>query len=254
MKQRAALIALMIVTAACAGETAVTTVTVAETTASQPPASAGESQAGTTTVPVDTAPEPVGDTTDLTGSWAFGLTSVRTGEPLIAEGGEHRLDPDLVSYGYNLVVDASGVVIEPRAVPLTGGERLVLTEEYQDDVNTREFARVFTIMAPIRDTILYHYETTTRDEWLQVTEVLTLNGIKTEDAAVVDGRAVLSTGQVYDYIASGSAEGSPIARYLEEAGLELKCLAFVDFDFTNPEGANHCLDHGLIQGSGIELP
>jgi len=43
-------------------------------------------------------------------------------------------------------------------------------------------------------------------------------------------------------------------RYLEEAGLELKCLAFQDFDFTNPEGANHCVEHNIAVGSGIKLP
>ena len=41
-------------------------------------------------------------------------------------------------------------------------------------------------------------------------------------------------------------------RYLEEAELELKCLAFVDFDFTNPEGRNHCLEHNLITASEAE--
>ena len=109
-------------------------------------------------------------------------------------------------------------------------------------------------MAPIRDAVLYHFEETTREDWLALTEVLTLNGIKTEDAPVVDGRAILSTPQVYDYIASGNAQGSPVARYLEEAELELKCLAFVGFDFTNPEGTNHCEEHGLPAGSGIKLP
>jgi hypothetical protein len=255
MKHRLAIIAFTILAAGCAGDGAEAAPTVSDTTlapATTPTSASGATPTQSTSAPTTSAETSVA--TDLTGSWAFGLTSVRTGEPLIAEGMEHHLDPAVVSYGYNLVVDSTGTTIEPRAVPLTGGEALVLTEDYQDDPNTREFSRVFSIMAPIRDTILYSYETTSRDEWLQITETLTVNGIKTEDAAVVDGRSVLSTGQVYDYIATGAAEGSPIARYLEEAGLELKCLAFVDFDFTNPEGANHCADHGLVQGSGITLP
>ena len=41
---------------------------------------------------------------------------------------------------------------------------------------------------------------------------------------------------------------------LEEAELELKCLAFKDFDFTNPEGRNHCEAHNIEVGSGINLP
>ena len=43
-------------------------------------------------------------------------------------------------------------------------------------------------------------------------------------------------------------------KYLEEAELELKCLAFKNFDFTNPEGENHCVVHGLAQGSGLLIP
>ena len=103
-------------------------------------------------------------------------------------------------------------------------------------------------------TILYHFEETTREQWLAITEILTINNLKTEDAAEISERSILSTEQVYDYIASGQAEGSPMIRYLEEAGLELKCLAFKDFDFTDPEGGNHCVEHNLEVGSGIELP
>lgn len=194
------------------------------------------------------------ETLDLTQFWSYGLTSIRTGEPIITEGGKHQLDENLVAHGYNLVVDKDGNILTPRATPLHGGEKLILTESYQDDHNTREYARIYTFMAPIRDTILYHFEETSKEEWFAITAVLTLNNIKTEDAPEVNGRSVLSTEQVYDYIASGNAEGSPIMRYLEEAGLELKCLAFQDFDFTNPEGANHCVEHNLAVGSGIKLP
>lgn len=69
-----------------------------------------------------------------------------------------------------------------------------------------------------------------------------------------DGHSVISIEQVYDYAASGNAEGSPIMRYFEEAGLELKCLAFQGFDSTNPEGANHCTEHNIAVGSGIKRP
>ena len=182
------------------------------------------------------------------------MTSIRTGEPLVEEGHEHKLDESLISYGYNLVVDKEGNILTPRGAPLQGGEQLILTDEYQNDHNMREYARIFTIMAPIRDTILYHFEETSREEWLKITEILTINDIKTKDAAEINGRSILSTEQVYDFIASGNAEGSPVMRYLEEAGLELKCLAFKDFDFTNPEGGNHCVEYGIESGSGIVLP
>ncbi len=164
------------------------------------------------------------------------------------------IDPGDILYGFNLVVDRKGYTLSPRATPLEGGEKLVATEDYQDDHNTREYAHVVSIMSPIRDAVLYHFEDMSRQEWLAITEVLIVNGIKTQGAEVVDARAVLSTEQVYDYIASGEAEGSPVARYLEEAGLELKCLAFQSFDFTNPDGVNHCEDHDLAEGSGIVIP
>ena len=191
---------------------------------------------------------------DLTKLWSYGLTSIRTGKPLIEEGGEHRLDESKISYGYNLVVDRNGHILPPQGKPLQGGEHLILTEAYQDDHNMREYARICAIMAPIRDTLLYHFEETTREEWLAVTEILTINHIKTKDAAVISRRSVLSTKQVYEYIAGGEAQGSPVMRYLEEAELELKCLAFKDFDFTNPEGRNHCVEHNIEVGSGIQLP
>ena len=200
-------------------------------------------------------PEKVSDESiDLTELWSYGLTSIRTGEPLIEEGNEHKLDESIISYGYNLVVDKNGNVLTPRGAPLQGGEKLILTEEYQSDHNVREYARIFTVMAPIRDAILYHYEEMTREEWLETTEVLTLNKIKTKDADEINGRSILSTEQGYDYVASGKAEGSPVMRYLEEAGLELKCLAFKDFNFTNPEGNNHCIEHNIDVGSGIKIP
>ena len=231
-----------------------------------PMAEAGEEQAvapvATEPAPTESAPtesaaveaEAAESALDLTQLWSYGLTSIRTGDPLIEEGAEHNLNPDIVSYGYNLVVDRNGKVLSPRAVPLMGGEQLILVDEYQEDHNTREYARIYTVMAPIRDTILYHFKETTREEWLAITEVLTVNNIKIADAVVVNGRSILSTPQVYDYIASGEVEGSPIVRYLEEAGLELSCLAFKDFDFTNPEGGNHCEEHQLDVGAGIKLP
>ncbi len=195
-----------------------------------------------------------GEVTGLTELWSYGLTSIRTGEPLIEEGHEHELDESIISYGYNQVVDKSGNILSPRGAPLQGGEKLILTEEYQNDHNVREYAQIYTIMAPIRDAILYHFEEMTREEWLEITAVLTLNNIKTKDADEINGRSILSTEQVYDYIASGEAEGSPVMRYLEEAGLELKCLAFQGFDFTNPEGGNHCIELEIEVGSGIKVP
>jgi hypothetical protein len=177
----------------------------------QPNSTEIESALASTTEPVD-APsltatnEEVSDKTEsieglgLTQLWSFGLTSIRTGERLIEEGGEHKLDERVISYGYNLVVDKNGKVLTPRGTPLKGGEKLIITEDYQNDHNMRGYARVFTIMAPIRDTILYHFEETTREKWLAITKILTINNIKTEDASEINRRSILSTKQLYDYM------------------------------------------------------
>jgi hypothetical protein len=85
--------------------------------------------------------------------------------------------------------------------------------------------------------------------WGELTETLTVNKIKIVDDPNMNAQVILSTHQVYDYIISGDAYGSPILRYLEEAELELKCLAFQDFNFTNPEGANYCEENGFDVGS-----
>ena len=118
----------------------------------------------------------------------------------------------------------------------------------------RDYARVFTFMAPIRDAILYRYKQTTKAKWLELNRVLKINNIKTVDSTDTGPSRILSVEQVYDYVAGRPTEGSPVMRFLEEAELELKCLAFVNFDFTNPQGDNHCKDHNINVGSGINLP
>ena len=189
--------------------------------------------------------------------WAYGLISRRTGEPLIEPYGAHKLIKTKVSYGYNQVVDRKGQVLRPGGRPLQGGERLILTKEYQKDPNVREYARVFTYMAPIRDALLYNFNDTTKKEWLELTQILKINKIKTMAAPGIGPRSILSAQQVYDYIKRNPREGSPVMRFLEEAELELKCLAL---DATkSPVGggqnmSQHCQEHGKPMGSGLKLP
>ena len=188
--------------------------------------------------------------------WSYGLISRRTGSPLIEAGGEHRMDKSKVSYGHNVVVDRDGKAVRPGGRPLQGGEQLKLSEEYQKDKNVRELARVYTIMAPIRDAILYEFENTSREEWLKLTKVLAINNIKTTKTATIGPRSVLSSEQVYDYVARGPRVGSPVMRFLEEAELELKCLAFVDVKIPAAAAAmaRHSEERNIDAGSGIKLP
>lgn len=169
-------------------------------------------------------------------------------------GGAHNIDPGKVSYGYNIVVDRGGNEVSPSGRPLQGGESLLLTTEYQNAPNVREYARVVSFMAPIRDAILYNVEHTSKDEWLALTQILGINNIKTTDASTITPGSILSIEQVYDYVASGPGNWNPVMQFLEEAELEMKILAFVDFDFTNPEGYNYADAHGIAAGSGLKLP
>ena len=191
---------------------------------------------------------------DLTNLWSYGLISKRTGKPLVENGGEHKMDKSQVFYGYNLVVDKNGTILRPSGKPFGDGEKLILTKTYQEDKNMREYVRIFTFMAPIRDAILYRFKQTTKKQWLELTAVLKINDIKTVDSTDTSPSRILSIEQVYDYVADHPTESSPVMRFLEEAELELKCLALVNFDFTNPSGQNHCKDYNIETGSGIKLP
>ena len=195
--------------------------------------------------------------TELKKLWAYGLISRRTGEPLIEPGGEHKLKISKVSYGHNQVVDRAGQVVRPGGRPLQGGERLILTREYQKDFNVREYARVFTYMAPIRDALLYNFNNTTKENWLELTQILKINKIKTIPAQGFGPRIILSSEQVYDYIKRSPREGSPVMRFLEEAELELKCLALDPSKSPIGGGQNmlqHCQERGKPMGSGLKLP
>lgn len=183
---------------------------------------------------------------DFTSLWAYGLISNRTGEAIVEEGDEFNIDSSIVSYGFNLVVDSSGNQLDANASPLDGGEQLISTSALVTDHNLAELARIYSIMAPIRDAIFFHYDETSAEEWDYLTSVLTLNGIKTS----TDG-TVLSSSDVYDYVATGPTDGNPVLQYLEEAELDLKILGYRDFDFTNPDGVDSSLETGLTAERGI---
>ncbi len=194
------------------------------------------------------------NSTDYTSLWSYGLTSIRTGEPLIQAGEEHNIKSSDIRLGYNQVANKQGNLTRIGGRPLQGGEQLIITE-YQNDPDIRANAQIMSIMAPIRDALLFNFDTLSRSQWQHLSAVLTLNSIKIKGSEGRGPRKILSTTQVYDYIKSKPKRGSPVMRYLEEAELELKCLAFTNIDLTNPKGDNHCLQHGLQQGVGIkDLP
>lgn len=170
------------------------------------------------------------------------------------DGCGHDLDPQVVSYGFNEVVDADGAVKAPQGRPLQEGDTLVRADARVTAPNAADYAQVAAFMMPIRDALMCDIATTTAEEWQDLTRVLALNGIKTtQDLTGTPPEQYYSTDGIFEHL-QAAGDFNAMMKYLEEAELELKCLAFVDFDFTNPEGENHCRIQGLEEGSGLVLP
>jgi hypothetical protein len=167
----------------------------------------------------------------------------------------HDIDISTISYGYNIVVDKDGNQVAPQGKPFQEGYELMASEGYVDDPNSREYAQILGYMGSIRDVLMCDMETTSEGEWLVMTEILTLNSIKTTQS--LNGTPqehYYSSSGIYDHLKNDGEDLHPMMKYLEEAELELKCLAFTQFDFTNPDGQNHCQIHNLDEGSGLVLP
>jgi hypothetical protein len=166
----------------------------------------------------------------------------------------HDLDPGIVAFGYNGVIDADGAAKAPQGRPLQEGDTLVRTVVEVTGPNEAAYAQVAAFMMPIRDALMCDVASVTDEEWEVLTRVLTLNGIKTtQDLSGTPPERVYSTDGILEHLRA-TDDFHAMMKYLEEAELELKCLAFVGFDFTNPEGDNHCAIHGLEEGSGLVLP
>lgn len=166
----------------------------------------------------------------------------------------HDIDPSIVEFGFNEVLDDTGAVQMAQGRPLQEGWTLSHTDTEITAHNEREYGRIAAWMMPIRDAIQCDLDSLSRDDWLALTDVLTLNGIKTaQDLSGTPKEQVYSTEGLYDHLAADGEDYHATLKYLEEAELELKCLAFADFDFTNPEGDDHCAIHGLTAGT-LQVP
>ncbi len=161
----------------------------------------------------------------------------------------------IVSYGYNKVLDNMDTEVAPTGRPIQVGYQLVGTTAYVSDQNKREWALIFSLMSPIREALSCDVTSVTQTEWDDLTEVLDLNSIKTnQDLSGTPTEQYYSSDGIFTHLQDG-ADYHPMLKYLEEAELELKCLAFESsFVFTNPEGDDHCEIHSITQGSGITLP
>ena len=166
----------------------------------------------------------------------------------------HRVVPAIVNLGFNIVLDTTDATQQPQGRPLQEGWTLAESPAEVTDHNSREYARIASYIMPIRDALICDIATLDEADWLLMTQILTLNNIKTEqDLSGTPPEQVYSTQGIYELLKAGK-NLHPMMKYLEEAELELKCLAFEDFDFTNPEGDDHCAIHGLPVGQGLVLP
>jgi len=176
-------------------------------------------------------------------------------ESPVADTCGHNIDISTVTYGYSIVVDMDGNQVAPQGKPFQEGYGLMTSADYVEDQNSREYAQILAYMGNIRDVLMCDVETTGEDDWRAITEILTLNSIKTTQSLTgTPQEQYYSTSGIYDHLKNDGEDLHPMMKYLEEAELELKCLAFTQFDFTNPDGDNHCQTHNLDEGSGLVLP
>jgi Ca2+-binding EF-hand superfamily protein len=180
----------------------------------------------------------------------------------------HVLDPAIVKEGHNLVVDSDGNDVPPQGRPIQQGYRLIRVDRFVENQNQRAYAKVFSIMAPIRDALIHHLDTTSSAQWKQFTSILEKNDIKTRQwvKGPTPRDNYYSSRGIFEHLRSAYAGKIPadtipgnfyadrdyhaMMKYLDEAELELKCRTFSpDFDFTNPEGVNPCPrpGQGLIE-------
>jgi len=167
----------------------------------------------------------------------------------------HRVNAAIVAFGENVVLDETGAEQLPQGRPIAEGWTLDRAAETVTDHNKREYARVASYMMPIRDALICDLATSTLSAWQALTAILRLNNIKTVQnlsGTLMD--QVYSTDGIYEHLTTDGPDENAMLKYLEEAELELKCLAFIDFDFTNPDDENHCAIHGLAEGSGLIIP
>jgi len=167
----------------------------------------------------------------------------------------HRIDPNIVILGQNVVLSDAGAVEPPQGRPFQEGWTLGQSTELITGHNEREYARIASYMMPIRDALMCDLDETSVTSWQTLTSILSLNNIKTiQDLSGTPKDQVYSNDGIYEHLKNDGPDQNAMMKYLEEAELELKCLAFTNFDFTNPEGENHCEVHGLAQGSGLLIP
>ena len=167
------------------------------------------------------------------------------------------------------MVDKDGRKVAPQGRPIQEGYRLIRTDQPVEDHNTRAYAKVFSITAPIRDALIYRLDKTSPAQWKTLTAILAKNSIKTRQwlKGPTPRDNYYSSQGIFEHLKSTYAGKIPanavpgniyadrdyhsMMKYLDETELELKIKTFSsDFDFTNPEGVDPRPDSvkGLVDG------
>lgn len=162
----------------------------------------------------------------------------------IFTGTPHNLDPSATTFGFEVIVDADGTIINPQGKPFQDGYTLTSALEQITDPDYLAYVEVFKIMAPIRDALMYDIDALDEETWATVSRPLKENGIKLESKHLdsTDRRAwEYGIDDIYHLAKSPNDKDihHEVMKFLEESELALKCQ-WLTIDLTNPEGINPC--------------
>lgn len=162
----------------------------------------------------------------------------------IFTGTAHNLDTTKTNEGFEQVKDKDGSAVKPMGKPIQDGFVLAATTAEVSDANELGYVKVFKVMAPIRDALMYTIASVDSARWATLTKSLTDNGIKTASKNLTSSNPMeVEYGTDDIYALARKPDGADIhhkvMKYLEEAELALKCK-WLTIDLTNPEGVDPC--------------
>ncbi len=158
----------------------------------------------------------------------------------------HNVDEGIIQYGWNEVLDANGTAKHPQVSPFQEGDTISWSSSEITDANLNEYARLASYMMPIRDALLCNFSNMTFPEWQELTRLLTINSI------LSGSNSTNTVNGIYTYLSDGD-DHAPKMKFLEEAELGLKCLAFIQL-VSGTNGTELCGSSIRTPGLGIIYP
>lgn len=102
-------------------------------------------------------------------------------------GSPHALDTSATREGFEQVQDANGAAVKPMGKPIQDGYVLGVTSWHVTDPDELAYVKVFKVMAPVRDAMMYDIAALDSARWRALTRTLTDNGVKTESKNLETG-------------------------------------------------------------------